>query len=222
MTMPTNAPPTSVGARLSPALPVWLVPVLAVLALLLLANMVFTYRIAAQLNTVVQGASTSPLTTAGQPVSLADTAYSGFPSTQARGAPNPRFPNTLSTTPASRIQQLKQRAASIDPSKLAASETRLLAMEPSLPAVEQRNTGWLNTTLANLPDDLPRAVAPQASCQGRRCVIDAAFEDEAAAREWASRYLLAAGGRQLQNSRTLVLPMGNSPNQGVTLRLYLY
>ncbi len=195
---------------------------MAALALLMIGNLMFTFRINTQLNAMVHATPTPLLALDGQPDGYSATAQTRFTNPQSYAATGSRYSNASPTALVAQIQQLKQRAAKSDPTKLAVSENRLLAVEPSLPAVEQRNTAWLNTTLANLPDDLPRAVAPQASCQGRRCVIEAAFEDETAAREWASRYLLAAGGKQLQNSRAVVLPLGTNASQGVTMRLYLH
>lgn len=98
---------------------------------------------------------------------------------------------------------------------------QMLRNEPPIPLMEQKQTQWLANAAHLMPEDAPEAVGLQTTCQGRRCLVSAAFADEAGARAWAGRYLLAAGGRLLPRSQTVMVPLG-AEGEGVDMQLYLY
>ena len=122
--------------------------------------------------------------------------------------------------PAARLAQLKQRNRA-NTSEAISRMDRLLKNEPTIPQVEQKQTQWLASAVQSMPKDAPEAVGLETTCRGRRCMVSAAFADEGQARVWASRYLIAAGGRLLPKSRTVIVPLGG-PDQGVDMQLYLY
>ena len=121
-------------------------------------------------------------------------------------------------SPEELVQRLSQRNGG-DPSRATADLSRLMQQEPSLPVVESQQTQWLEYAMGQLPVGGPRASNVQSSCRGRRCVISANFADAGEAQDWAGNYLLAAGGKMLQQSRAIVLP---TPNGSAKLLLYFY
>lgn len=120
-----------------------------------------------------------------------------------------------------RIRQLKQRKSSADISTLVADLNNRMTGEPALPAIEQEQTSWLNDSVQRMPTDAPHASGLQTRCQGRRCLVSAAFASKEDAENWGARYLLAGGGRLLQHSSTVIVPLGGK-DQSVALQLYLY
>lgn len=134
-------------------------------------------------------------------------------------ASNPRTEKT--TELINRFLQRKQQLSSINPVTTAANLSNRMAAEPALPEIEQEQSAWLNETLQKMPGDLPDAESLQTTCQGRRCLVSAAFASESDARAWASRYLLEGRGRLLQHANTVVVPLGGS-DHSVALQLYLY
>jgi hypothetical protein len=134
-------------------------------------------------------------------------------------APNTRTDKT--TELINRFLQRKQQLSSINPITTAADLSNRMAAEPALPEIEQEQSVWLNETLQQMPADLPKAESLQTTCQGRRCLISAAFASDSEARAWASRYLLESRGRLLKHANTVVVPLGGS-DHSVALQLYLY
>lgn len=143
-------------------------------------------------------------------------------STSPRVSPTVPSPGSYNVAAAiSRIQQFKERRSSIDPVAMSADLNNRMSGEPALPEIEQRHSSWLNDTLAKMPADAPDAGSLQTTCEGRRCLVSAAFASEDDAREWGTRYLLEGGGRLLQHSSTVIVPLGGT-DHSVALQLYLY
>lgn len=149
------------------------------------------------------------------PASAADGSTGSYSTASA----NPRMMRDIGAvrlSPEQLVQRLSQRNGD-DPGRITADMGQLMQQEPSMPVVESQQTQWLESAMDQLPADGPRPSDVQSSCRGRRCVISASFADESEAQDWAGNYLLAAGGKMLQQSRTIVLPASNG-----TAKLLLY
>ena len=106
-----------------------------------------------------------------------------------------------------RIRDFKQRKSSINPVTLAADLNNRMTGEPALPAIEKEHSNWLDSTLQQMPADAPHAGGLQTTCNGRRCLVSAAFSSEDDARAWGTRYLLEGGGKLLQHSSIVIVPL---------------
>lgn len=121
-------------------------------------------------------------------------------------------------TPEELVQRLSQRNGG-DPARVTADMNRLMQQEPSLPELESQQSRWLESTFSTMPANESRPSSIQSSCRGRRCLVSATFSDASDAQDWAGNYLLAAGGKMLQRSRTIVVPATNGSTR---LLLYFY
>lgn len=124
-------------------------------------------------------------------------------------------------SPDEQIQQLKQQKAAYDPVDEAAKLDRLMAQEPSLPALEQSQVRLLQQAMQNMPPNAPQAAGLQTTCRGRRCLISAGFTDDLQASEWANRLLLVGGKNLPKSARIVAVPLEGG-NGAVSLQLYLY
>lgn len=182
----------------------------------LAANVMLFLRMSARLDTVetsLRAYGTSPQLS--QPV--LNGKAGGYP-TASINPHSSRDTGAAKLSPEELIQRLSQRNGG-DTSRVTADLSRLMQQEPSLPVVESQQTQWLESAMGQLPVGGPRASDVQSSCRGRRCVISANFADASEAQDWAGNYLLAAGGKMLQQSRAIVLP---APNGSAKLLLYFY
>ena len=109
----------------------------------------------------------------------------------------------------------------MDPVTLTARMEGLLRNQPANPVAEQQHALWLNTALERMPGDAPEAQDVHVGCQGQRCLVSGIFRDDDDARSWAMQYVLTAGGRHLQGSKTVVIPLEGSDN-AVSLQLHFY
>lgn len=121
-------------------------------------------------------------------------------------------------TPEELVQRLSQRNGG-DPARVTADMNRLMQQEPSLPGLESQQSRWLESAFSTMPTSGSHPSDTQSSCRGRRCVVSATFADASEAQDWAGNYLLAAGGKMLQRSRTIVVPAANG---SAKLLLYFY
>ncbi|WP_256646960.1 hypothetical protein [Thermomonas paludicola] len=121
-------------------------------------------------------------------------------------------------TPEQLVQRLSQRNGG-NPTKVAADMNRLMQQEPSLPGLESQQGQWLESAFGAMSTSGSQPSDTQSSCRGRRCVVSATFADPGQAQDWAGNYLLAAGGKMLQRSRTIVVPVANGSTK---LLLYFY
>lgn len=183
--------------------------------LALAANAVLYFRMSARLDALettlqTRGAATRLSTpsfegvAAGYPAAPAD-------SRRAQGA-------AAKLTPEELVQRLSQRNGG-DPARVTADMNRLMQQEPSLPGLESQQSRWLESAFSTMPTSGPHPSDTQSSCRGRRCVVSATFADASEAQDWAGDYLLAAGGKMLQRSRTIVVPAANG---SAKLLLYFY
>ena len=118
-------------------------------------------------------------------------------------------------------QQVKPRIMA-DPVDVAAKLDNIMASEPPMPEVEKSNRLWLNTALQKMPAEAPKGANLETSCRGRHCMVSGIFASDNDARNWAMRYLLAAGGQHLEYSTTVVVPLGGQDQESVGLQLHLY
>jgi len=121
---------------------------------------------------------------------------------------------------ASRMQTMKQRAV-VAPGVVDAKLASAMMAEASSPEVERKQYDWLREAMQAMPTDGPKIADARTTCQGRRCEVAGVFASDDEARTWARRYLLAGGGRLLQSSNVVVLPLAGSNGQ-VELHLYLH
>ncbi|MBS0577505.1 MAG: hypothetical protein JSS45_13980 [Proteobacteria bacterium] len=121
---------------------------------------------------------------------------------------------------ASRVQTMKQRAVAA-PGAVDAKLASAMTAEPSSPEVERKQYDWLREAMQAMPSDGPKITDARTTCQGRRCEVAGVFASDDEARAWARRYLLAGGGRLLQSSNVVVLPLAGGSGQ-VELHLYLH
>lgn len=128
---------------------------------------------------------------------------------------------TASQSPERQVQQLKQDKAEFNPAEAAAKLDRLMAQEPSLPALEQTQVRLLQQAMQNLPADAPRPAGLQTTCKGRRCLISAGFGDDLQAGDWANQLLLVGGKNLPKSARIVAVPLEGG-NGAVSLQLYLY
>lgn len=130
----------------------------------------------------------------------------------------PQFRNASSPAPDELVRRLSQRTPA-NPAMLAASMDQAMQFEPSIPSIESKQSQWLESAFQTMPSDAPKVSGAQSTCRGRRCLVSGSFNNQEDAQDWADRYLLTAGGKFLQNSRTLLVPAGNNKTK---LLLYLY
>lgn len=121
-------------------------------------------------------------------------------------------------TPEELVQRMSQRNGG-DPARVTADMNRLMQQEPSLPGLESQQSRWLESAFSTMPTNGPHPSGTQSSCRGRRCVVSATFANPDEAQDWAGNYLLTAGGKMLQRSRTIVVPVANGSTR---LLLYFY
>ncbi len=121
-----------------------------------------------------------------------------------------------------RLMQARRNALYAPPEQWSRDLDNLLAREPQNLQAEAVHKQWLEEAIVRMNEDqrAPQAEGLQTLCQGRRCMVSGMFQDQVAARRWATRYLLAAGGTFLTNARIAVLPATNGSY--ATLQLYLY
>lgn len=181
----------------------------------LIANAALYFRMSAKLEAIE-----ASITAHGSPAQAASVAIDGtaaaYPAAAVSALPSHSAAAKLS--PEELVQRLSQRNSS-DPAKITAGLNQLMQQEPAMPAVESQQTQWLESAFGNLPAGGPRPSNAQSSCRGRRCIVSATFTDAGEAQDWAGSYLLAAGGKLLQRSRTIVVPAANG---SVKLLLYFY
>lgn len=123
--------------------------------------------------------------------------------------------------PMAYLDNVKQLQSQAPPEQMARELDAKLAQEPANPEQEMRAQQWLQQAAANTKGErVPIAAGVSATCRGRRCLTSATFANEGEARNWATRYLLTAGGTLLANSTTVVLPA--APDGSVTLQLYQF
>lgn len=118
-------------------------------------------------------------------------------------------------------QKLMQAKAKFNPAAEASAMDRLMAQEPSIPGVEEKQVRLLESAMQNMPANAPQPAGLQTSCHGRRCMISAGFADESQAEDWASRYLLVGGRNLPKAARAIAVPLAGA-NGAVSLQLYLY
>lgn len=164
----------------------------------------------------------SGLTTGTQPLS-SDRVGSDDPASAAtkNGRPTQAAGIGPAPGPDQQLQQLQEQKAAFNPSNAAAQLDRLMAQEPSLPALEQTQVRLLQQAMQSMPTDAPRPAGLQTTCKGRRCLISAGFGDDLQASEWAHRLLLVGGKNLPKSARIVPVPLEGG-NGAVSLQLYLY
>lgn len=118
-------------------------------------------------------------------------------------------------------REFRQRKAGFDPVKAAADMDRLMAQEPSIPAIEQTQSRLLQQAIQAMPADAPRPAGLQVSCKGRRCLISAGFMDDVQATEWAERLMLTGGKNIPRSARIIPVPLEGG-NGATSLQMYLF
>lgn len=182
----------------------------------LIANVALFFRMSARLDNVE-----SSLVARSAPLQFTTPVPDGAAERYSSASINPYNTKDIGAarlSPEQLVARLSQRNGG-DSGRITADMNLLMQQEPSLPVVESQQTQWLESAMGQLPVGGPRASNVQSSCRGRRCVISANFADAGEAQDWAGNYLLAAGGKMLQQSRAIVLP---APNGSAKLLLYFY
>lgn len=191
-------------------------PVLLAIACLISAGNVGLYVLLSKRFATVEAALSSP-THKAEATNLGATDATWGDSTSAqrplqRGVPN---------EPGKFARALKQQKADFNPGAVASSMDRLMAQEPSIPAMEQAQVKLLQQAIQSLPPDVPQPAGLQTTCQGRRCLISAGFMDDTQAGDWADKLLLAGGKNLPKAARIVSVPLEGG-NGAVSLQLYLY
>lgn len=134
-----------------------------------------------------------------------------------------RVPGSGAVLPADILQQIQniKRTGIASPADAAAKLDEKMTREIANPALEQKQVQWLGSSLDHMPPDAPKASDVRTSCKGRRCMVSAEFPDDDAARIWATQYVLSAGGKLLNRSETIVIPL-NATGSAVGLQLYFH
>lgn len=123
--------------------------------------------------------------------------------------------------PVAYLDDLKRSQGQIAPEQRARELDTRLSQEPSNPAQEASAQEWLQQAASNTKaDNLARPADVATQCRGQRCMTSGTFANQADAEMWATRYLLAAGGKPYANSRAVILP--GRDGSSVSLHLYLF